>query len=68
MTEEQIKAHHNFLIRYNIEADPVVWLNLLKFVLILKVYKLICHNFFQKNYDEISELVSVVVVVVAAVK
>lgn len=34
LTEEQIKAYHDFFIaRYNIDTDPVEWLNLSKLVL-----------------------------------
>ena len=46
MTEEQTKALHDFFVRRcNINADPVEWLNLSKFILILKIDKLIHHNF-----------------------
>ena len=44
MTEEQIKAHF-FIRRYNMNADPVEWLNLFKFLLIPKIDKLIYHDF-----------------------
>lgn len=59
LTEEQIKAYHDFFIgRYNIDSDPVEWLNLSKLVLIPKIDKLIYHTFL-KNYDESFALVSV---------
>lgn len=35
--------------RSNIDGEPVVWLNLSKFILILKIDILICHNFFKKK-------------------
>ena len=41
MTEEKTKAHHDFFAN----AEPVEWLNLSKFILILKIDKLIYHNF-----------------------